>query len=31
MFCHALAEDRHRALNWLCGYAERWDDVPLDT
>jgi hypothetical protein len=24
-------DPRHRALNWLCGYAEHWDDVPIDT
>jgi hypothetical protein len=22
--------DRLRALNWLCGFGESWDDVPLD-
>ncbi len=21
---------RLRALNWVCGYGERWDDVPLE-
>ena len=21
---------RLQALNWVCGYGERWDDVPLD-
>jgi hypothetical protein len=26
----ALAEERLRALNWLCGYGTSWDDVPLD-
>jgi hypothetical protein len=30
-FCARLAQARHRALNWLCGYAERWDAVPTDT
>ncbi len=27
----AIAEQRHHALNWLCGLGEGWDDVPLDT
>ena len=26
----ALAEERLRALNWLCGYGAAWDTVPLD-
>jgi hypothetical protein len=26
----ALAEERLRALNWLCGFGEAWDTVPLD-
>jgi Domain of unknown function (DUF4272) len=26
----ALAEERLRALNWLCGYGTNWDAVPLD-
>lgn len=26
----ALAEHRLRALNWVCGFGESWDDVPLD-
>lgn len=26
----ALAEERLRALNWLCGYGTSWDAVPLD-
>jgi hypothetical protein len=30
-YCARLAQARHRALNWLCGYAERWDDVSIDT
>ena len=25
-----VAEQRLRALNWLCGYGDSWDDVPLD-
>ena len=25
-----LAEERLRALNWLCGFGESWDSVPLD-
>lgn len=25
-----LAEQRLRALNWLCGFGSDWDDVPLD-
>jgi len=24
------AEQRLRALNWLCGFGSSWDDVPLD-
>ncbi len=28
---HSIAFERHRALNWLCGWGESWDDVPLDT
>jgi hypothetical protein len=26
----ALAEERLRALNWLCGFGDAWDRVPLD-
>jgi hypothetical protein len=26
----ALAAERLRALNWLCGFGVDWDDVPLD-
>jgi hypothetical protein len=25
-----IATARLHALNWLCGFGERWDDVPLD-
>jgi hypothetical protein len=25
-----LASERLRALNWLCGFGEDWDDTPLD-
>jgi hypothetical protein len=28
---HSIALERHRALNWVCGLGERWDDVPMDT
>jgi hypothetical protein len=28
---HAIAAERHHALNWLCSLGESWDDVPLDT
>jgi hypothetical protein len=28
--CYMLAIERHRAVNWLCGYDEAWDDVPID-
>jgi hypothetical protein len=28
---HAIATERHHALNWVCGFGEGWDDVPLDT
>jgi hypothetical protein len=29
----SIATERHRALNWLCGYApgNRWDKTPTDT
>lgn len=29
----SIIVERHRALNWLCGYApaNRWDDVPTHT
>lgn len=27
----SVATERLRALNWLCGYAEDWDEVPLGT
>jgi hypothetical protein len=27
----SIAMERHFALNWLCGYAEDWDEVPTDT
>lgn len=27
----SIAMERHRALNWLCGYSEDWDEVPTDT
>lgn len=29
----SIAMERHKALNWLCGYAlgNRWDDTPTDT
>jgi hypothetical protein len=27
----SIAMERHYALNWLCGYAEDWDEVPTDT
>jgi len=25
--------ERHKALNWLCGFApgNRWDETPTDT
>lgn len=26
----SLALERHYALNWLCGYSDNWDNVPLD-
>jgi Domain of unknown function (DUF4272) len=26
----ALADERLRALNWICGFGSSWDDVPLD-
>lgn len=25
-----IAEQRHHALNWLCGFGTSWDNVPLD-
>lgn len=29
----SIAQERHRAFNWLCGYApgNRWPDTPTDT
>jgi hypothetical protein len=27
----SIAWERHRALNWLCGFGKSWDDVPTDT
>jgi len=29
----SIVQERHFALNWLCGYApkNRWDDTPTDT
>lgn len=29
----SIIQERHYALNWLCGYApdNRWDDTPTDT
>lgn len=27
----SIAWERHRALNWLCGLGQTWDDVPTDT
>ncbi len=26
----AMAEQRLKALNWVCGFGETWDDVPLE-
>jgi hypothetical protein len=28
---HSIATERLYALNWLCGYAEDWDQVPTET
>jgi len=28
---HSIAAERHHALNWVCGYGDSWDTVPLDT
>jgi hypothetical protein len=27
---HMLAEERLLALNWICGYGDDWDSVPLE-
>ncbi len=29
----SIAMERHKALNWLCGYApgNKWEDTPTDT
>ena len=29
----SIAMERHRALNWLCGYApgNKWEETPTDT
>ena len=28
---HSIASERLCALNWLCGYSDDWDNVPLGT
>ncbi len=27
----SIAQERHAAFNWLCGYSDDWDQVPTDT
>ena len=27
----SIAYERHRALNWLCGYGKSWHETPTDT
>lgn len=27
----SIAQERHYAMNWLCGYSSNWDEVPTDT
>jgi len=29
----SIAQERHKALNWLCGFSSsgRWADTPTDT
>jgi hypothetical protein len=29
----SIAQERHRAFNWMCGYApgNRWDETPTGT
>ena len=29
----SIAQERHKALNWLCGFSSsgRWTDTPTDT
>ncbi len=27
----SIAQERHFALNWLCGYSRDWDKTPTDT
>lgn len=29
----SISQERHKALNWLCGYAPRncWSDTPTNT
>jgi hypothetical protein len=27
----STAQERHFALNWICGFAEDWDNTPTDT
>jgi hypothetical protein len=27
----AADRGRHFAMNWLCGYADEWDETPTDT
>ena len=28
---YSIAQQRHYAFNWLCGYGKDWDSVPTDT
>jgi len=30
-YVRSISSERHYAMNWICGYAEDWDDVPTDT
>jgi hypothetical protein len=33
LLLRSIAQERHKALNWLCGYApgNRWSETPTDT
>jgi hypothetical protein len=29
-YAAAIEFERLRAFNWVCGYGQTWDDVPLE-
>jgi hypothetical protein len=30
-YAYSIAQERHYALNWLCGFGKDWDSVPTGT